>query len=847
MGIGWNPTWPDQIGVERKAVGYGSDLIALGQQWQELTFTALHSGPVTALEIFGQGPLSNLDSRYMYLGRPLIVDLYTGDGNVFEQAQLSSYTVSSVTGSSHMFNENLSQPITPSRINDVDGLFLAASTLYSYASCQFDTAAFPLTRRILSARVIVRANGTFYITRIDQPPNSAIWQQGWPISNNVMQTAIYETGDAVVLFPNAEWTWWTPQRIRDMQTGGPIHWQIACGAIPGAWRCDLVRLEVVWCNETRLGSGIAAPDGSFQWMSFPMRTPAATGVPSLVAGQQYTAVVRHPQIETANHGVAQGQFNWRNMVDAPLVTGWDGIQLPVNNVSVTGSVTTPPKIYQPVDRSPIPVELETKCLQIVSGGPSKTGGQVQETAMPYNLSRGAYVHNGEGGFAKLDASQFITVTGAATSMPYGQTIAVAGWSQSAPPPDDAVLTAEVWTATGAPEIRVFSPVSRTKRDIESLQPATPFFSTSEMQLETRLIRFRHPETLMLPAGRYEIRLSSDVRLLYPFYVNAMIALEQPINQTFGRSTDFAQGAWPFFPGSRPLTGAGGGVTYSSDVQLTLAAVPPAITGVALFEGVQTAHSSDVCTPGGSCHGCAEEGVPFVQIMWTPTSDLLSTYYEVQRQDVTDGPFRTVQYVDGRLDSTWNDFESALGIPVCYRIRSGRPDGITGDWSEPECITLPGGQVGLSFTSNAATGMGVIAPEIWDTETITREWEFQEYEDVNLVPIYSRERQVAFHPLERKGVIFSRVMLLNALCTVYPPTLNVFAPLRVLSWAPIPYVCVRDGEGNRWYANVRVPRGTNVRGGEQWFVEVIVAEVSDTGTPGRTSDAQPEVAALMEQL
>jgi hypothetical protein len=39
------------------------------------------------------------------------------------------------------------------------------------------------------------------------------------------------------------------------------------------------------------------------------------------------------------------------------------------------------------------------------------------------------------------------------------------------------------------------------------------------------------------------------------------------------------------------------------------------------------------------------------------------------------------------------------------------------------------------------------------------------------------------------------------------------------------VCVRDGEGNRWFANVRVPGGTNVRGGEQWYGEIVVTEVS----------------------
>ena len=58
---------------------------------------------------------------------------------------------------------------------------------------------------------------------------------------------------------------------------------------------------------------------------------------------------------------------------------------------------------------------------------------------------------------------------------------------------------------------------------------------------------------------------------------------------------------------------------------------------------------------------------------------------------------------------------------------------------------------------------------------------------------------------------------------------------------VAYVCVRDGEGNRWYANLRVPEGDTTRApdDEVWTTEVALVEVSDIPAIHDTSVAQVE--------
>ena len=75
--------------------------------------------------------------------------------------------------------------------------------------------------------------------------------------------------------------------------------------------------------------------------------------------------------------------------------------------------------------------------------------------------------------------------------------------------------------------------------------------------------------------------------------------------------------------------------------------------------------------------------------------------------------------------------------------------------------------------------------------------------VTYQPMYGRDGGVAFHGTERGLEAFNRTVLLHA-AAIDPERLANAATIRNLAWADLPYVCVRDDIGDRWFASVRVP-------------------------------------------
>lgn len=837
MGINWNPSYPDQVGVERKDAGYGGSAVSTPTRWQGLKFTALHTGPISHINIFSSDGSSTvpLGSPYKDQSAPMMLDLYPATGAPY----INPYNVTSefiqataVTGQPQIYNENLTQPITVSRIqNPDDGLFLAAAHFPQDGFwVQFDTAAWPLNRRVVGVRVVARVISTWGVVRADDPP-FAIGNHTYgivkPISTGGFWYNDWVHLGEVLVDNNAPatpdgWSWWTPQMIRDMRSGGPRAIKIESWAY--GWWCDWVVLQPFYTDqvETRIGVGAQPPKTAWNFTPFPMKTPAGTGTPSVVAGQEYVAILRKPWEQSA-YEAGRANMSWRRVNGDPPATGWAHL-----TDSFIGSLDGA-AASAPLFRQMVPEEFRDFTLAAImtTGGPFGTGLAV-ETSQPYVMSRGAKVY--KSGAVQIKADQTITVTGAANSVVYGQTAALVGWPESNPPGKTVKLRSEVWTATGAPEVRVFSPVERTFADIEKMPVTTNFPSSDDhgTSVTTRYVRFRHPESRMLPAGKYRIIFSTEDELTeaQSWRITGMSGHAHVINQTFGRTTDVGTGFWQdAFSNLGPVSGADlSGQVWNGDLQVVLMTVPPPVTGVATAVGYTTAHHASVCGET-TCGGCADMGAPFSQLTWSASSDVLTTFYEVQRRDAYDPVFRAVAAVRGRFNTVWNDYEARIGIQSEYRIRSGRGDGVVGDWSDTESVSLPSGQIALAFTSNAATGLSATYPEVWEGDTVTRTWEFQEYGDVQFQPIYGREKQVAFHPTERRGVRVSRNILMSALCSVSPPTQRMWDPLRVISWAPIPYVCVRDGEGNRWFAAVQVPVGTNLRPGERWFADITVTEVS----------------------
>ena len=117
---------------------------------------------------------------------------------------------------------------------------------------------------------------------------------------------------------------------------------------------------------------------------------------------------------------------------------------------------------------------------------------------------------------------------------------------------------------------------------------------------------------------------------------------------------------------------------------------------------------------------------------------------------------------------------------------------------------------------------------WDNTPI-ESFSLPEADMVTFQPMYGRDGSIAFHGTERGLEEFSRNVLLQA-GAIALPSLADAADIRDLAWAQLPYVCVRDDRGNRWFSNVRV-NSVNARNNAQnYMASLDVTEQTRTPYP-----------------
>jgi hypothetical protein len=211
------------------------------------------------------------------------------------------------------------------------------------------------------------------------------------------------------------------------------------------------------------------------------------------------------------------------------------------------------------------------------------------------------------------------------------------------------------------------------------------------------------------------------------------------------------------------------------------------------------------------------------------------YYELQRSDTVDTDWATIMKATSPCVTGYSDFEARVGILSSYRVRAVDVYGFEGTWSSTVTSTIPepgvtigctGGHL-LIFTSNSAQdgSYNLAYSSIWEGQ-VEENFVFPEAVEVQLQKMYGRDFVVAFRPLERGGERFSRTVLVQA-AAISPPTLGDFRGLRDMAWADLPYVCVRDEDGNRWFATVLVPGGVVRRSRQLYMAPIDVIEVTDT--------------------
>lgn len=805
----WNPASPGRVGNQHQDAGYGHHSVDSQSSVFRMSYEAQATRTIDAYDVYA-GPGASapvLDDRYNGLGRPVLLEAMNLGNEHFGTVTQHDFAVNGITGNPGMFNENLTTPLTTTRLTGTnDGFFIVASTLGASFTVNFASGAFPLDRHVIGMRINMRINLSTGLRRIDP---GGVAQSPWfytvPWWTQGAQPVTLDWPEVLVEGTDTAWSWWTPAKVREFDSTRGL--RVTCAAGPGQWRMDRLYLSVYSIPERRRAVGVAVPS-SLSWVRFPLQVPQATGAPPITSGDDLSVLVRQVQPGSVD-----------SVEDATMPVRY------LRGFQPTGGANEWERRSQAsgdlLDGLP--------CVRTIDGT------TVVEDSMPYSLQRGAPVY----GANVLD--QTLTMPGGPTV--YGQAYVVAGWVPGGGRPVGP-LRVEVLLDG----VRVFSPVEVTAAEVAALPVRSSASNTDDLGVVYKTPQFRFPESLALAADDYVVRVSSpDSTIERPWYVGALIADDHTTDQTFGGATQFADGQWWRVDGTvEELDDPG---VWTSDLQVQLVEVPAAVTGVATAVGSLTAHHLDMCDDS-RCAGCADDTMPYIQVTWTaaPTGSPAPVGYQVDRQDDrAPDVWERVAAVSGRTEVVWNDHEARIGVPTRYRVRVVRADDVVGDWSVPVQEIIPVGQVALAFSSNAATGMGCVYPEVWDGD-VQRSWTFRDADHVRLARIYGRNMPVAFRPLERQGEAFTRTVLLNALCTVSPPSLAIFDPLRSLALAPIPYVCVRDGEGNRWYASLVVPEGENLRanalGHELWAAEIGVGEIQALAAVHDTSVAQVEQAAAI---
>jgi hypothetical protein len=213
------------------------------------------------------------------------------------------------------------------------------------------------------------------------------------------------------------------------------------------------------------------------------------------------------------------------------------------------------------------------------------------------------------------------------------------------------------------------------------------------------------------------------------------------------------------------------------------------------------------------------------------------YYELQRMDTVDGEWQTIMKATNPATTGFSDYESRVGILSSYRIRGVDVYDFPGPWSSTVTLTLstPGVTIGcddghlLIFTSNEEQdgSLNLAYSSVWEQgQTVEEGFVFPESQFVQLQAMYNRDFFTAFRPMERGGEQFRRTVLVQA-AAISPETLADFTSLRDMAWANTSYICVRDEDGNRWFATVLVPTGRVLRDRRLYLAPVDIIEVTAT--------------------
>lgn len=277
-------------------------------------------------------------------------------------------------------------------------------------------------------------------------------------------------------------------------------------------------------------------------------------------------------------------------------------------------------------------------------------------------------------------------------------------------------------------------------------------------------------------------------------------------------------------------------TADIDVSVVWGQALPTISGLAVELAVQPLAQVDPECPIPAT--CIADGLYYLSVTWDPQDEGYEFvglgYYELQRQDDTMDldEWEVVARAIHPLVSQFDDYEVRVDVQTRYRIRYVHQNGMFGDWSSTVTSEVPApGVTGVAadkgvliFSSNVNPSRNLAYVQVWQGAA-NEDFTFVEAGSRDLQRMYGRDYQVAFRPLERGGVQFTRTMLVNAARVPVETLREGFTSLRDMAWADLPYICVRSDRGDRWLSNVNVPNGSIRNRRKLYVAEVEITEVT----------------------
>lgn len=304
------------------------------------------------------------------------------------------------------------------------------------------------------------------------------------------------------------------------------------------------------------------------------------------------------------------------------------------------------------------------------------------------------------------------------------------------------------------------------------------------------------------ATQYYIEFSSAAAVGAPWAVVGLDTLDAGNIGTFGGTTDRGT--------------VDGTEADRYDVPVTLETVPVAPANFAAVAQTQAISGQTVC---------GVTTIPRSHLSWTATGlGAQFAYYEIQRSEDAGATWTTVSYGRVEATATFDDYEGKLGVSASYRIRAVKTNGAASDWSSTATVAKSAPTcASVYFVSNYDPTYNVAYETAPD-----KDYTFTEADDLVTVAAYGRDALMAFVPLESRGSTVRYTVTVGADDLVPiggAKGLGAFDPLRNIAHAPLPYVCVLDHYGQRLFAALSVPGGTNEEPTSLYVADLSATQVS----------------------